>query len=83
MPTVREATFDVFRKYGLRTIFANPGSTEVSFLTDLPDDLQFVLALHESSVVGIATGYATVTGKPTLSVFCSVLYNVSGPNISS
>lgn len=66
MPTVREATFDVFRRYGLTTIFANPGSTEISFLTGLPDDLDFVLALHESAVVGIATGYATATGRPAL-----------------
>jgi benzoylformate decarboxylase len=66
MRTVRDATFDVFRRYGLRTIFANPGSTEVSFLTDLPDDIEFVLALHEGSVVGIATGYATASGLPAL-----------------
>ncbi|MDT7575162.1 MAG: benzoylformate decarboxylase, partial [Pseudonocardiales bacterium] len=66
MRTVRDATFDVFRQFGLRTIFANPGSTEISFLTDLPDDLQFVLALHEASVVGMATGYATVTERPAL-----------------
>jgi benzoylformate decarboxylase len=66
MRTVRDATFDVFRQYGLTTIFANPGSTEVSFLTDLPEDIAFVLALHEGPVVGIATGYATVTGRPAL-----------------
>jgi thiamine pyrophosphate-dependent acetolactate synthase large subunit-like protein len=64
--TVRDATFDVFRRYGLTTIFANPGSTEISFLTDLPDDLEFVLALHEGSVVGIATGYATARERPAL-----------------
>ena len=64
--TVREATFDVFRQFGLTTIFANPGSTEISFLTGLPDDLEFVLALHESAVVGIATGYATASGRPAL-----------------
>jgi len=66
MGTVRDATFDIFRRYGLTTIFANPGSTEVSFLTDLPEDISFVLALHEGSVVGMATGYATVTGRPAL-----------------
>lgn len=66
MRTVREATFDVLRRYGLTTIFANPGSTEVSFLTGLPDDIEFVLALHEGSVVGIATGYATASGNPAL-----------------
>ena len=30
--TVRDATFDVFRRRGLTTLFANPGSTEVPFL---------------------------------------------------
>src|SRR5512143_833153 len=64
--TVREATLDVFRRLGLTTIFANPGSTEVPFLTGLPDDIGFVLALHEGSVVGVATGYATATGRPAL-----------------
>jgi benzoylformate decarboxylase len=66
MTTVRDAAFDVFRRFGMTTIFANPGSTEIAFLTDLPDDLRFVLALHEGSVVGIATGYATATGRPAL-----------------
>ncbi len=37
-------------------MFANPGSTEVPFLTGLPDDIRFVLGLHEGSVVGLATG---------------------------
>lgn len=64
--TVREATFEVLRRYGLTTIFANPGSTEVPFLTDLPDDIEFVLALHEGSVVGIATGFATARDRPAL-----------------
>ena len=40
MRTVRDATFEVLRRYGLTTIFANPGSTEVAFLTDLPDDIR-------------------------------------------
>ena len=66
MTTVRDATFDVFRRFGMTTIFANPGSTEIAFLTGLPDDLEFVLALHEGSVVGIATGCATATGRPAL-----------------
>ena len=64
--TVRDATFDVFRRLGLTTIFANPGSTEVPFLTGLPDDIRFVLALHEGSVVGIATGWAIAGDRPAL-----------------
>jgi benzoylformate decarboxylase len=66
--SVRDATFDVFREYDLTTLFANPGSTEISFLTDLPDDLTFVLGLHESSVVGMATGWAIGRGKPALAI---------------
>jgi benzoylformate decarboxylase len=61
---VREAALDVMRRFGMTTIFGNPGSTEVTFLTDLPSDFEFVLALHEGSVVGIAAGYALARGEP-------------------
>jgi thiamine pyrophosphate-dependent acetolactate synthase large subunit-like protein len=66
--TVREAAFDVLREHGLTTLFANPGSTEIELLSDLPSDLRFVLALHESSVVGMATGWALGRGEPALAV---------------
>ena len=66
--TVRDATFDLFRRRGLTTLFANPGSTEVPFLVGLPDDLRFVLGLHEGSVIGLATGYAIGTGRPALAL---------------
>lgn len=68
MATVRDAAFDVFRRLGMTTIFSNPGSTEVSLLTDLPDDLEFVLGLHEASVVGIATGHALASDRPALAI---------------
>ncbi|MEU6777887.1 thiamine pyrophosphate-dependent enzyme [Nonomuraea angiospora] len=68
MTTVRDATFDVLRRHGLTTIFGNPGSTEVTLLTGLPDDLRFVLALHEGSVVGMATGWAIGHEAPALAV---------------
>ena len=61
--TVRDATFDVLRARGLDTIFSNPGSTEVPLLAGLPSDLRFVLALHEGSVVGMATGLAIGSGS--------------------
>jgi len=64
--TVRDQTFDLFRRRGLTRMFANPGSTEVAFLTGLPDDFEFVLGLHEGSVVGMATGYAIARGEPSL-----------------
>jgi benzoylformate decarboxylase len=62
--TVRDATYDVLRARGLTTIFGNPGSTEVPFLVHFPEDLRFVLALHEASVVGLATGWAIGRGEP-------------------
>ncbi len=65
---MRDAVFDVLRERDLTKLFANPGSTEVPFLTGLPADLDFVLALHEASVVGIATGYALGRGEPALAL---------------
>jgi benzoylformate decarboxylase len=67
-PTVREATFDVLRTLGLTRIFSNPGSTEVDFLSGLPSDLEFVLGLHEASVIGMGTGYALGRGRPAFAL---------------
>lgn len=66
MPTVREATFDLFRELGMTTIFGNPGSTELPMLADYPDDFEYILGLQEAAVVGMADGYAQMTGKPAL-----------------
>ena len=66
--SVREATYDVFREYELTSLFANPGSTEIDLLADLPSDLRFVLGLHESAVVGMATGWAIGRGAPALAI---------------
>lgn len=68
MPTVRDATVDVLRRHRMTTLFANPGSTEITLLSELPDDLRFVLGLHEGSVVGMATGWAISTERPALVV---------------
>jgi benzoylformate decarboxylase len=65
---VRDAAFDLFRRRGLTTLFANPGSTEISFLAGMPDDMDFVLALHEGSVMALATGWSIGRGVPGLAV---------------
>src|SRR5271154_3719717 len=62
--TVRDAVLDVMREHDMTTIFGNPGSTEIPFLTDLPGDFEFVLGLHEGALVGIASGYAIGRGRP-------------------
>src|SRR3954471_14413219 len=68
MPTVREATFDILRAHGLTTLFANPGSTEISLLSGLPEDLRFVLGLHEGAVISMAAGYAIGRDAPALAL---------------
>ncbi|MFC0864210.1 thiamine pyrophosphate-dependent enzyme [Sphaerimonospora cavernae] len=68
MSTVRDATFEVLRRTGMTTIFSNPGSTEVPLLAGMPDDLEFILALHEGSVVGMATGWAIAHGEPAVAL---------------
>ena len=65
---VRDAALDMMRRHELTTIFANPGSTEIPFLSGLPDDFEFVLGLHESAVVGMAMGYALGREKPALAL---------------
>src|SRR4051794_5519589 len=60
-PTVKEATFGLLRGFGIKRVFGNPGSTELPFLSDWPDDIDYVLGLQEASVVGMADGYAQAT----------------------
>jgi benzoylformate decarboxylase len=59
--TVKQATLDLLRSFGIRKVFGNPGSTELPFLSDWPDDIDYVLGLQEASVVGMADGYAQAT----------------------
>ncbi len=63
MATVREVTFDLLRDLGMTTVFGNPGSTELPFLRDFPDDFTYVLGLQEATVLGMADGYAQGTGQ--------------------
>ena len=63
MGTVREATFDLLRELGMTTVFGNPGSTELPFLQDFPDDFRYILGLQEATVLGMADGYAQGTGE--------------------
>src|SRR3954469_9436902 len=64
--TVLDATRELLRELGLTTVFGNPGTTEVPFLTDWPDDFDYVLGLQESAVVAMADAYAQATRKAVL-----------------
>jgi benzoylformate decarboxylase len=66
MSTVREVTRDLLRALDLTTVFGNPGTTEIGFLRDWPEDFRYVLGLQESVVVAMADGYAQAAGKAVL-----------------
>ncbi len=66
MPTVRDATFDLFRAHGMTVMFGNPGSTELPMLADYPADFRYVLGLQEAVVVGMADGFAQASGRTTV-----------------
>src|SRR5947209_7714707 len=61
--TVRSATVELLRSFGITTVFGNPGSTELAFFKDWPQDFRYILGLQEASVVAMADGYAQVTGN--------------------
>jgi benzoylformate decarboxylase len=65
MTTVREASFELFRRHGMTTVFGNPGSTELPMLAEFPDDFRYILGLQEAVVVGMADGYAQASGNVT------------------
>src|SRR3979411_1710023 len=60
-PSVKDATLNLLRAFGIRKVFGNPGSTELPFLSDWPDDIEHLLGLQEASVIGMADGYAQAT----------------------
>src|SRR6185369_5379568 len=64
----REALLEVLRSEGVRHVFGNPGTTELPLIDALAgvDDIGYVLALQEATAVGMADGYAQVTGRPAV-----------------
>ena len=66
MATVREASYELFRRHRMTTMFGNPGSTELPMLADFPDDFRYVLGLQEAVVVGMADGFAQASGTTGL-----------------
>lgn len=63
MGTVARGFFDVLRSMDVRTVFSNPGSTEIPLMSRWPSDIEFVLCLHEASAVGAAAGWALGSGR--------------------
>ena len=64
--TGRDALLDVLDTEGVTHVFGNPGSTELPLIDALAarPDVRYALALQEATAVGMADGYAQVTGRP-------------------
>ena len=63
--TGAQAMFELLVREGVRYVFGNPGTTELP-LIDLfaaRDEIEYILALHEDSALGMAAGYADATGS--------------------
>ncbi|MGW6445270.1 thiamine pyrophosphate-binding protein [Lentzea sp. NPDC055074] len=62
-----DAMLDILRDEGVGKIFGNPGTSELPFVDALVGrpEFEFVLGLHEGSVVAMADGYARATGRPS------------------
>lgn len=59
-----QALMEILRAEGVRYLFGNPGTTELTLLDALSDSgLEYVLALQEATAVAAADGYAQASGK--------------------
>ena len=63
--TGSDALLDALAEQGVEVIFGNPGSTELPLMDSLaaPGRPRFVLGLTEPAVMGMADGYAQVSGR--------------------
>lgn len=65
MRTGADILLEVLESEGVEYIFGNPGTTELPLIDALlrHENIHYILALQESSVVAIADGYAKASGK--------------------
>jgi thiamine pyrophosphate-dependent acetolactate synthase large subunit-like protein len=59
------AFVESLKQEGVEYVFGLPGSTDLLFLDALEDypEIKYILGLHESVALGMAEGYARVSGK--------------------
>jgi benzoylformate decarboxylase len=84
---VAAVLMDILRNSGVRYLFGNPGTTELTFLDALPDSgLEYIVALQEATAVAAADGYAQASGQvgvvnlhvlPGVANGVSILHNAS------
>lgn len=63
--TGAEAMYEMMVRHGVRYVFGNPGTTELPLMDMFAarSEIEYVLALHEDSALGMAAGYADATGR--------------------
>jgi len=61
----KRAFLELLKQEGVEMLFGNPGTTELPLMDALAveNELRYVLALQEASVIGMADGYAQASGK--------------------
>src|SRR2546423_437008 len=84
---VAAIVMEILRTSGVRYLFGNPGTTELSFLDALPDSgLEYIVALQEATAMAAADGYAQASGQvgvvnlhvlPGVANGASILHNAS------
>ena len=78
---------EILRSSGVRYLFGNPGTTELTFLDALPDSgLEYIVGLQEATAMAAADGYAQASGQvgvvnlhvlPGVANGVSILHNAS------
>src|ERR1041384_3709614 len=84
---VAAVLMEILRASGVRYLFGNPGTTELTFLDALPDSgLEYIVAWRGGRAVGAADGYAQAAGQvgvvnlhvlPGVANGISILHNAS------
>ncbi len=66
--TGKQALMEMLRAEGVRYIFGNPGTSESAIMSSLPayPDIKYVLVTQEGVAMGMADGYSSATGVPSL-----------------
>ena len=73
----KRAFLELLKQEGVEILFGNPGTTELPLMDALAveNELRYVLALQEASVIGMADGYAQVHVTPGLGNAMGMLYD--------
>ena len=66
--TGKQALMEMLRAEGVRYIFGNPGTSESAIMSSLSayPDIRYVLVTQEGVAMGMADGFSSATGVPSL-----------------